>query len=217
MSRVFDRLVILLSSSSLMACTFLGRGGDDDDDLEVETEGESESEPDPWPTEGFRVFPWHRLHAVAAVVTIEIGDAPQGCPPDPIDGGYVCDAEGLVDGPVTIVVKHDGFDPAVRHPSVMRGQLVPVDVHLAPAGGPTGTWSDCVEAIDVHSCSDLCESEGRQCAPASCPSEDPESPLATHETFAEPDCTGTALASLPSTCAESLEDDVVAVRCCCEP
>jgi hypothetical protein len=217
--RRFVCRIVAAAASLLMACSFFDRGADDDADEGTGTTGSDDgADTSPLPGEGFRVFPRYRLHDVPAVVTVEVEQMPKGCPADAVDGGYLCDTSEIGDDSVTINVKHDGFDPAVRHPMISPGQLVPLDVHLAAAGGPAGTWSDCVAAGSVEDCHEVCQLAEGQCVAASCATDDPEWPLATHETFDDADCASTPLDSLAAACGEPLpaETDVVALRCCCE-
>jgi hypothetical protein len=127
----------------------------------------------------------------------------------------VCDATALPGGPVTVLIERDGFDMAVRHPELVPQQIVPLEVHLSPAGGATGTWSSCVAADAFLTCGDVCTNEMLACAVASCATEQEEWPIATLATFSDAEC-GIGFENLVSACNEPLPAAVSALRCCCE-
>ncbi len=183
-------------------------GGTDDDD----------TPPDP-PSEGFRVFPKYLLQDVPAIVTIDGPDLdPAQCFLDPLDeGGYLCDTDELPGPTTTVYIERDGFEPTTRELE-LPSSLIDVEVHLSPEGGPTGTWSECVASDAFVTCEDVCTQAGLPCAPASCATEDPLSPIASSQAFATLECVDAPTSSLVLSCEAGLPaaDELnVGLRCCC--
>src|SRR5690606_22161727 len=144
------------------------------------------------PSQGFRVYPKFMLQDLPAIVTIELdGVTASPCELDgAAEGGYLCDAGVLAaDSSATIRVDKDGFDSAVRHPVVVFNQIVPLEVHLAVEGGPTGSWSACTAVGEFETCADLCATVQSSCVVTSCATEDPEWPVASYQTFTDAECT----------------------------
>ncbi|PRQ03938.1 hypothetical protein [Enhygromyxa salina] len=208
-------------------CGLLGTGDDAGDDGRYEdtyddTSGDTDI-PTPAPTEGFRVSPKFMLQAVAAIVTIEADDgtgSPIACELDDApEGGYVCDAAQLPGPSATLRVDRDGFDGAVRVAEILPNQIQALDVHLVVEGGPTGAWSACVGAAEFDSCAVVCEQQQLGCAVTSCPTDQPQWPVATLETFSSVECADpleSLLESLASSCESMpLSPDVASLRCCC--
>lgn len=221
------RTIVTLQSSMvaaaltlLVGCEFFPNVQDGADFGEFETSGTTgdgdTGDPLP-PREGFRVLPKYLLQEVPAVVTIERDAVQYECPLDAApEGGYVCDATAMPAGPVTIMIERDGFDAAVRHPELVPESIVPLDVHLSPAGGPTGTWSGCVAADAFLTCGDVCSNEMLACVVASCATGQDEWPIATLATFSDAECV-VGSESFASTCNDSLPvAPAPALRCCCE-
>ena len=159
------------------------------------------------------------LQDLPAIVTIELdGVTATACELDGApEGGYVCDASGLpADALATIRVDKDGFDTAYRNPVVVYYQIVPLEIHMAVEGGPTGSWSACVAAGDFETCADLCASVQGSCAVTSCATEDPQWPIASYQTFADAECT-TQIEDLAQACESPLPvaGTIAALRCCC--
>jgi hypothetical protein len=153
---------------------------------------------------------------VAAVVTIERDAVPYDCPLDPDVGGYVCDATGMDAGTVHLMIERDGFDMATRNPELVFGAIAPLDVHLSPAGGPTGSWSSCVAVGAFETCGDVCSNEMQACAVASCATGQEEFPIGTLASFTDAECL-VGYENLASTCDDLLPAvNAVALRCCCE-
>jgi hypothetical protein len=154
---------------------------------------------------------------VPAVVTVERDAVQYECPLDAApEGGYVCDATAMPAGPVTLTIERDGFDMAVRHPDLVPEVIVPIDVHLSPAGGPTGMWSSCVAADAFLTCGDVCSNEMLACSVASCATEQEEFPVATLATFSDDGCV-TSSENIASTCNDALPvAPAPFLRCCCE-
>lgn len=208
--------VILLFAGG---CEFFG-GNQDEEGFDEETGSEPETTgEEPPPERGFRVFPKFMLQDVPAIVTIDVdGVSSDPCPlDDAAEGGYLCDADALPpDSLATIQIERDGFDMAVRHPEVPFNQIVPLEVHLAVEGGPTGSWSPCTAAGEFETCDDLCATFVGSCVVTSCATDDPEWPLATYQSFADAECT-TLGESVVDACDNSLPDSgsVAALRCCC--
>lgn len=221
-----SRVQILISAGALSLLVGCGifddvlDGSDFGDDETTSTSGGDgdgdTDEPIP-PREGFRVFPKYLLQGVPAVVTVERDAVPYECPLDAApEGGYVCDATGLLAGPVTVTIERDGFDVAVRHPELVPELIVSLDVHLSPAGGPTGMWSACVAADAFLTCGDVCSNEMLGCAVASCATEQEEFPIGTLATFSDAECL-VGSENIASTCSEALPiASALALRCCCE-
>ena len=216
------RFAFVAVLSTLAGCGFLNNIQDDGEvdfgeDGTTSTTGDGDGdEPDP-PRDGFRVFPKYLLIDVPAVVTVEREAVQYECPLDPgPDGGYVCDATAQPAGPVTITIQRDGFDMAVRHPELVPYSIVPLDVHLAPAGGPTGTWSSCVAAGAFLTCGDVCTNEMLGCVVASCATDQAEFPIASLATFSDAECLVSA-ENLTPTCSDALPAaPALAMKCCCE-
>lgn len=182
------------------------------DETETDTDN-SDTDEVPEPVEGFRVFPQFMLQDVPAAVTIEVDADPVTCPLD--GGGYLCDATGFPAGTVRIEVVRDGFDTAVRNPELISQSIESLTVHLSPAGGPTGTWSECYPAGQFETCGDVCTTEMLGCAVTSCPTGQDEWPVATYETYVDATCTE-AVDSAAATCDDALPAaPAAAVRCCC--
>jgi hypothetical protein len=159
------------------------------------------------------------LQDVPAIVTIEIdGMTPETCELDgALEGGYLCDASSLpASGIATVVVEKDGFAGAVRHPQLSYGQIIALDVHLAIEGGPTGVWSDCQPAGQFTNCVELCGVVEGSCAVTSCATSNPESPIATYESFADAECITPAQQGAIA-CEDNLPFSDAAQRCCCAP
>jgi hypothetical protein len=209
---VVHESIPLLVLVSLLGCTddlfgFTSDGGDESTDT-------GDPPPDP-PREGFRVFPRYLLLDVPAVVTLDLDGTPEPCPYDDVGGGYVCDATGFNGGPLTLMVERDGFDTAIRHPYFYAGVIEEVLVHLSPLGGPTGVWSACLPAGAFATCGDVCVDQMGMCVPASCATADPESPIATLETYLDAEC-GTAIENQATTCDTPLPiAPAGSLRCCC--
>jgi hypothetical protein len=195
--------------------------GDDDElgDTGDVGDGDGDGDGDPPPSQGFRVFPKFMLQDLSAVVTIEIdGFTATPCQLDQApEGGYVCDAGTLaVNSLATVQIDRDGFESAVRHPTVVFNQIVALEVHLAVEGGPTGQWSPCTIADEFETCADLCATLEGSCVVTSCATEQDEWPIATYETFSDQACT-TPIDSLALACESSLPSSNTAgsLRCCC--
>lgn len=207
----------------LAGCEFFDNAQEDSDFGDDESTGTTgfdtgndTDDPEP-PREGFRVFPRYLLQDVPAIVTVEREAVAYECPLDEgPEGGYVCDATAQPAGPVRITVERDGFDTAVRQPQLMPGQIPSLEVHLAPAGGATGTWSDCVSAAAFLTCGDVCSNQMLGCAVASCATGQEEWPIATLASFSDGECVAT-IENLVSTCSDPLSAvaPAEAVRCCC--
>lgn len=209
---IVRKSIPLVLAASLLAGCFDDFFGSSDSSNSTDTDtGEPPPEP---PREGFRVFPKYLLQDVPAVVTLERDAIQQACPLDADVGGYLCDATGAPGGNMTITVERDGFDMAVRHPSFYANNIVLLDVHLIPEGGATGVWSECVPAGSFATCGDVCFDQMRACAVTSCASDDPESPVATFESFADAEC-GVVEDNLALSCDEALPFAPSALRCCC--
>lgn len=212
--------IVAATLTMLGGCEFFPDGQDDADFGEDEsTSGDGDGDTgDPLPPrEGFRVFPKYLLQAVPAVVTIERDAVQHECPLDAApEGGYVCDATAMPAGPVTLTIERDGFDATVRHPELVPESIVSLDVHLSPAGGPTGTWSACVPADAFSTCGDVCSNEMLACVVTSCATGQEEWPIATLATFSDAECV-VGYESSASTCSDSLPvAPAVALRCCCD-
>jgi hypothetical protein len=207
----------------LFAATLLVSGceffDNDDQSGDDETGTGDDEGGDPQPTRGFRVFPKYLLHDVAAIVTIQgASGAFEACELDAVEGGYVCDADALDHNTVaTIDLRRDGFETALRHPLIPFSHILPLEVHLAVEGGPPGEWSPCVGLGEFATCADLCASVEAVCAATSCSTDDPEWPLATHQTFAASECAEEPLDSLASSCDAALPvaGAAASLRCCC--
>lgn len=216
--RSYQRTSIALTLALLLGGCGLFSDGDDVADFSDESETGSDDDGDQPPTRGFRVFPKFMLQDVAGVVTIDLGGpTPLACELDDVEGGYVCDADSLASHSIaTITVDKDGFASAVRHPQVPFNQIVPLEVHLAVEGGPTGVWSECQAIGEFGTCEQLCGALQSSCAAASCATADPEWPVASYETFADPECT-TPIDSVVASCESELPltGSSVALRCCC--
>ena len=217
-SRGWMRSSALAAAVALTSgCEFFG--GDDGaefDDDQSETEGTGDTD-EPALEQGFRVFPRFMLQDVSAVVTLEVdGFSPSTCALDPVEGGYVCDATGSANGsPALIRVERDGFELASRLAEVVWFQIVPFEVHLAVAGGPTGTWSPCTPVGSFATCDEVCASVTSSCAVTSCATDQPQWPIATTETFADAECLA-RIESLADACETPLPvAGPVALRCCC--
>jgi hypothetical protein len=220
------RTLVMLQSAAaallLASCGFFDDAqdsdfGDGDTGTTTLDDGNDTDEPQP-PREGFRVFPKYLLQDVPAVVTVERDAIQHECPLDEgPDGGYVCDATAQPAGPVTITVERDGFDTAVRHPQLVPEQIPALEVHLAPAGGPTGTWSECVPADAFLTCGDVCNNQMLGCEVASCATGQEEWPIATLASFSDGECVA-SLENFVLTCSDALSvvTPAAAVRCCCE-
>jgi hypothetical protein len=212
-------LLILASMASIAGCGFVedvfdDQGDDDDTSTSGDGDGDDTDDPIP-PREGFRVFPKYLLQDVPAVVTIERDAVPYDCPLD-VDGGYVCDATAMPAGPVPLTIERDGFDVAVRNPELVPEQIPTLEVHLSPAGGPTGTWSACVPAGSFATCGDVCSNEMLACVVTSCATGQDEYPIATLATFSDAECV-TSFENIASTCNDPLPiGAAAALRCCCE-
>ncbi len=197
-------------------------GNDDGDELGDDESGDDNSETtgeELAPSRGFRVYPKYMRKEVPAIVTIELdGISPAACELDgDAAGGYLCDADELQNGSLaTIMVERDGFDMAIRHPEVPFNQIIPLEVHLAVEGGPTGSWSPCTVAGEFETCDDLCGTFAGTCAVTSCATDDPEWPLASMQTFLDSECVE-QVESLASACEEPLLGAAVTagLRCCC--
>lgn len=216
------RISIVAAALTLLAgCEFFDgqEGADFGDDETTSTTGDGDGDTDDPlpPREGFRVFPKFLLQAVPAVVTIERDAVQHECSLDDApEGGYVCDATAMPAGPVTIMIERDGFDAAVRHPELVPYSIIPLDVHMSPAGGPTGTWSSCVAADAFLTCGDVCSNEMLACVVASCATGQDEWPIATLATFSDAECV-VGSENLTSTCSDALPvAPAPALRCCCE-
>lgn len=218
--RIIEMRTSIVALTLLAGCEFFG--GEDDNDFGDDDDtgttsfdtGTDTGDPEP-PREGFRVFPRYLLQDVPAIVTVERDAMQLECPLDG-GGGYVCDATAMPAGPVTITVERDGFDTAVRHPELVPEQIPTLEVHLSPAGGPTGTWSSCVAADAFLTCGDVCSNEMLGCVVASCATDQEEWPIATLATFSDGECVAT-YENLVSTCSDALPvGPAEAVRCCCE-
>lgn len=221
--RTFMTSKSLISAAALtllvVGCEFFPNAQDDADFGEGEsTTGDGDGDTgDPLPPrEGFRVFPKYLLQSVPAVVTVERDAVQYECPLDDApEGGYVCDATAFPAGPVSITIERDGFDTAARHPELVPEAIISLDVHLSPAGGPTGTWSTCVPAGTFLTCGDVCSNEMLACVVASCATGQDEFPIASLATFSDAECV-VGSENIASTCSDSLPVGAPALRCCCE-
>jgi hypothetical protein len=221
--RTLNLHIAIVAAVLLAGCEFFDNGNDDSDFGDGDSSGTTSfdsgndtDEPEP-PREGFRVFPRYLLQDVPAVVTVEREAVQYECPlDDGPEGGYVCDATAQPAGPVTITVERDGFDTAIRNPELVPETIVPLEVHLAPAGGATGTWSSCVAANAFLTCGDVCANEMLGCAVASCATGQEEWPIATLTSFSDGECVAT-VENLVFTCDDPLSavSPAEAVRCCC--
>ena len=226
MSNRHDAVWSLLFGSLLAvvpACSddFFFDDGNDDDTSDDSGDGDGDGETGELPpTEGFLIYPKVLLQDASAVVSIESnGVVPEPCPLSD-EGGYLCDADGLVGPTATVRVERSGFEPAVRQPMIQFNQIIPVDVHLLVEGAEFGTWSACAP-IDQHlDCAAVCETMLGVCFAAGCETEDPETPVATMQTFSTMDCSDRApFDHLANSCHVELAGGTVAaaaVRCCCE-
>lgn len=214
------QLALIITVTMLASgCEFFDNDDDEVGDTGETGDGDGDGDGDPPPTQGFRVFPKFMLQDLPAVVTIDLdGVTSSPCELDEAaEGGYVCDAGSLqVNSVATVSVEKDGFISAVRHPTVTFHQIVPLEVHLAVEGGPTGVWSPCVVAGELETCADLCAAFESSCAVTSCATDQEEWPIATYETFADADCT-MPIESLAQACESSLSLDgtVGSLHCCC--
>jgi hypothetical protein len=221
MMRTATRSGLMLAAIVLLAsgCEFFNNNQDGaefgtDDASDTETTGDDQP-----PQQGFRVFPKFMLQDVPAIVTMDVdGVSSTACPLDGAgEGGYICDADELTPGSLTTVrIERDGFEAATRQPEVPFNQIMPLEVHLAVEGGPTGAWSPCASATDFETCDDLCATFVGTCAVTSCATEQPEWPIATVETFADAECS-VLVESLTLACDDLLPNagSNVALRCCC--
>ncbi|MFO7561887.1 MAG: hypothetical protein R6X02_04545 [Enhygromyxa sp.] len=213
-----SKLALIMVATLAGGCSFFD---DDDGDDEVGDTGEvgdGDGDDDPPPTQGFRVFPKFMLQDLSAIVTIEIdGITPTPCELDLDQGGYVCDAGELpADSSASVWIEKDGFEGALRRPMVVFNQIIPLEVHLAVEGGPSGSWSSCAAAGEFETCAELCASFEDSCLVTSCATEQEDWPIATYETYSDADCT-TPLESLALGCESSLPvtGTVASLRCCC--
>jgi hypothetical protein len=216
-SRVSLLLVVAIGGCGFVEDVLDADHGDDESSTSGDGDGDGDTgEPIP-PREGFHVFPKYLLQDVPAVVTVERDAVQYECPLDPAsEGGYICDATALPAGPVTLTIERDGFDVAVRHPDLVPEVIVPIDIHLSPAGGPTGTWSACVPADGFLTCGDVCSNEMLACAVVSCATQQEEFPIATLATFGDAECV-VGSENIASNCSEALPvAPAIALRCCCE-
>ena len=199
----------------LAACGLFDRGDEEDTEDSIGEGEDSDWEP---PPEGLHVYPKFALQDVQAVVTIEPDLNPQLCPPDPVEGGYLCAVDSIVSATALLRVERDGFETALREPTIVQNAVERLDVHLAPQGGAPGTWSNCA-AVGTHTtCDDLCQAQAQSCSPAGCATGNGDWPLATAEGFADPACSSPALESTATPCDDPLPvggGGVEAVRCCC--
>ena len=213
--RIIGLHVPIVAAMALLAgCGFFDDSDPFGDDSTTSTTGDGDGDGPMPPREGFRVFPKYLLQDVPAIVTVERDAMQYDCPIDE-GGGYVCDATAQPFGPVTITVEHDGFDTAVRHPELVPEQIPSLEVHLSPAGGPTGTWSDCVAASAFFTCGDVCSNQMLECVVASCGTGQEEYPIATLASFSDGECEA-PLENLVPTCSEPISvAPAEAIRCCC--
>lgn len=200
------------------ACTDDFFGIDSDD--EVGTTDTDTGEPEP-PPEGYRVFPKYQLMELsAAAVSVESGgQAPQACPLDEFEGGYLCDVSELPGPTVTVRVERDGFAPAARELELVSSQIVNLDVHLLIAGEPVAAWSECTAPGEFENCEELCGAAPTGCRPASCPSAWPDQPVGSVEYYEDPDCLGEILDVEVLACTDPHPGQggvVAGLRCCCE-
>jgi hypothetical protein len=218
-SESFKCRVALLMVALMSGCGFVEDVLDDDegndDDTSTSDHGDGDGDGPMPPREGFRVFPRYLLQDVPAVVTIERDAMQYDCPLD-TEGGYVCDATGMDAGPVPLMIERDGFDVAARHPELVFGTISALDVHLSPAGGPTGMWSGCVAVDTFQTCGDVCSNEMQACVVASCATGQEEFPIGSLATFSDAECV-VGYENLASTCDDPLPSaPALALRCCCE-
>ena len=218
--RTSKLLTVSLLSLSLAGCEIFGKD-DGFDELDTQADFDDTTEdtgPPPPPTTGFRVFPMFMLEPIPAIVTIEVDQDPVTCELDgDPQGGYICDAGGVMDLQATIRVDRNGFETAVRHPEISPNSISEFDIHLAVEGGPTGVWSECTPAAGVTSCDVVCEAQMSTCEVVGCDTTQDEWPLATVQTFDDLECL-VELENLVPTCEElPITEAVKAMRCCCAP
>jgi hypothetical protein len=208
-------LAALLCAASACNDDFFGVDSDD----EVGTTDTDTGEPKP-PPEGYRVFPKYQLMELSATVSVESGgQVPQACPPDELEGGYLCEVSELPGPTVTIRVERDGFAPAAREFELVSGTIVERDVHLLVAGEAIADWGDCATPGEFESCEEMCGAMPTGCLATSCSSIWPEQPVASVEYYDDPDCLGNIVSANVLACSEPLGAagaTIMGMRCCCE-